>query len=263
MKNCTKCKADKEEIEFPMNGKRLRSICKACIKLYKEQWGIKNINRMKEYKKQYAIDNKETLKKYHKKYHIKNAVQIIKRVSDYQSKNWETIKPKRQLRAKLKEVELKKYYKNYYETNKEKIRVKVHLAYIKNGGKEKNRQYRIKNKERLSEARKQRKLRDPLFKLSLNIRKLIYSSFKNQFTKKSKKTVEILCCSFAEFKTHLESRFTKDMNWSNHGSYWEMDHITPVSWAKDEKELYELNHYTNFQPLTIIDNRIKSNNYAG
>ena len=84
---------------------------------------------------------------------------------------------------------------------------------------------------------------------------------KNRFTIKSKKTVEILGCSFEEFKLYLENKFDKKMNWDNQGSYWHMDHIKPISLAKTEEEVYELNHYTNFQPLYWKDNLTKSNFY--
>ena len=48
------------------------------------------------------------------------------------------------------------------------------------------------------------------------------------------------------------------MNWENAGK-WHLDHIYPVSLAKDEEELLKLNHYTNFQPLWAVDNIKKGN----
>ena len=48
------------------------------------------------------------------------------------------------------------------------------------------------------------------------------------------------------------------MNWENQGE-WHLDHIYPVSLAKDEQELIKLNHYTNFQPLWAADNLLKGN----
>ena len=58
------------------------------------------------------------------------------------------------------------------------------------------------------------------------------------------------------------------MNWQNHGKYngelnhgWDIDHKTPLSSAKTEKELIELCHYTNLQPLCSKVNRdIKKGN---
>ena len=48
------------------------------------------------------------------------------------------------------------------------------------------------------------------------------------------------------------------MSWSNHGE-WHLDHIYPVSLAKDQNHVIELNHYTNFQPLWASDNLSKGN----
>ena len=90
---------------------------------------------------------------------------------------------------------------------------------------------------------------------------MISNSFKRCDTIKSTKTIEILGCSFEEFKIHLESKFDDKMNWDNQGSYWHMDHVIPISSAQTEEEVYRLNHYTNFQPLYWKDNLIKSNKF--
>ena len=71
--------------------------------------------------------------------------------------------------------------------------------------------------------------------------------------------LEILGCSFQEFKLHLESQFDEWMNWENQGTYWHMDHIIPISSAQTEEDVWRLNHYTNFQPLYWEDNLKKSN----
>ena len=51
------------------------------------------------------------------------------------------------------------------------------------------------------------------------------------------------------------------MSWENYGE-WHLDHKTPISWAKTEEEIYELNHYTNFQPLWEFDNLSKGNRWS-
>lgn len=102
---------------------------------------------------------------------------------------------------------------------------------------------------------------NPLFKLSSNIRSLIRKSFNNRGVKKNTKSEQILGCTFEEFMLYLENQFDKHMNWSNHGIYWELDHIKPISLAINEQELIELNKYTNFQPLEKSLNRLKSNKY--
>jgi len=144
---------------------------------------------------------------------------------------------------------LNNYEKIRYENNKDKI-----LKYQK--------EYYLENKsniiKRVGLYVKNKKCTDTLFKLKYNISCLINVSIKSKcFTKKSK-TYKILGCSFEDFKIYIENQFTKGMNWENRKE-WHLDHIYPVSLAKNEKELIRLNHYTNFQPLWAKDNLQKSN----
>ena len=158
-----------------------------------------------------------------------------------------------------------KYNQEYRKKNKKKLE-----QYITEWRKEndddlkiKRKEYYQKNKEEIKrknyEYCKRRKTYDPLYKLILGIRAMILLSFKSNFTSKSKKTSEILGCTFEEFKMYLESKFDENMNWRNQGTYWHLDHIIPISSAQTEEEVYKLNHYTNFQPLYWLDNLKKSN----
>ena len=150
--------------------------------------------------------------------------------------------------------------KKYYLDNKEHI-IKNQKQYQINNKKEikkYNKQYQINNREVLNKYQRNRKLNDPLFKLMSNIRSLIYNVVKRQGYKNTSRTCEILGCSFEEFKIHLEQQFTEGMTWENAGK-WHIDHIYPVSRAKDEQHLIKLNNYTNLQPLWAEDNLKKSN----
>lgn len=191
---------------------------------------------------------KECYKDKNKKYRAENKLRLNENANKYYKKNKERVK---QYYLDNKELILQKN-KEYYVENKEAINL-----YVK--------KYKVENKETLKVTgrnyRKQRKKNDPLYKLTSDVRNLIYGAFKRRFTKKSKKTIEILGCTFEEFYQHLESKFDDKMNWDNQGSYWHIDHIKPISLAKNEQEVYELNHYTNFQPLYWEDNLKKSNKY--
>jgi hypothetical protein len=161
----------------------------------------------------------------------------------------------------------KLYNENYRASNKDRIK----SYYLKN--KEERKLYVQKNIEKVREAKKKwllknkdyhnnyfksRKKTDALFRLKINITSRVYSSIKNNGYSKKSKTYEILGCDFETFKAHLENQFTEGMNWSNQGE-WHLDHIYPVSLARDEQHLIELNHYTNFQPLWAEDNIRKGN----
>ena len=90
--------------------------------------------------------------------------------------------------------------------------------------------------------------------IASKIRTRIYSVLKGH--KKSKPTEKLLGCTFAEFKAHLESQFTKRMTWDNYGKYWHIDHIVPCSVhdVRNQQELARCFHYSNMRPLTAKEN---------
>ena len=104
-----------------------------------------------------------------------------------------------------------------------------------------------------------KKLDEPVFKLICSIRSRIVKCIKHLFTgqRKNNTTIKILGCSKNEFKFYLESMFSSEMNWENHGSFWELDHIIPIASAKTYNEVIRLNHFSNFQPLKKRHNRLK------
>ena len=123
----------------------------------------------------------------------------------------------------------------------------------------------LKHKESRREPRRkyaaERRKTDVLFALRSNISSSIRQSFDSHKVG-SKKSVDVLGCSFEEFKVYLESKFESWMTWGNRGLYnggfnhgWDIDHIIPSSSAKSKEEIIKLNHYTNFQPLCSKINR--------
>jgi hypothetical protein len=110
-------------------------------------------------------------------------------------------------------------------------------------------------KQASNRARVRRKT-DPLYALRNNISRRIRENLTKGY--KSELTKNIIGCSIEELKSHLESKFTNGMSWENYGD-WHIDHIIPISIAKNDDEVYKLNHYTNFQPLWAEDNIKKSN----
>lgn len=132
--------------------------------------------------------------------------------------------------------------------------------------KNKLKKYAIRNRQKIRERMKfylrDRRKKDILFKLSLNIRALIRDSFKNKNIKKKTKSEKILGCSICDFKKHIESNFQLGMSWENR-SEWHIDHIMPVCLAKNELHLIRLNHYSNLRPLYATENLKKSGKYSG
>ena len=178
----------------------------------------------------------------------------------YRDKNQEAIK---KLRDEWKEKN-PDYHKNYRDSNVEKIKEYRKERYQNNIEKEK--EYYLNNKEEISkkasERHNKRRNTDPLYKLKCNIRTNMYCALTRKNHRKTCKTVEILGCSFEEFKKYIEAQWQPWMNWENYGKYngelnfgWDVDHIIPASMGKTEEEIIKLNHYTNFQPLCSKVNR--------
>lgn len=174
-------------------------------------------------------------------------------------------KGKIESQQKIYRNENKDKKREYNKDNKERIKEKQkeYRIIYKDKIRERRKEYRIKNKENINKYRREKMISDPLYKLSTLIRNLIKQSFRKKSMKFSERTFEILGCSFVEFKLYLENKFNDKMNWSNQGTYWHIDHIIPISWAKCEEDVYLLNKYTNFQPLSASENLSKNNRFSG
>ena len=193
---------------------------------------------------------------------------------------------------KINKDKVNEYNKNYNkihsDKNNESERIKKY--YLENPDKKKlsQQKYYLKNKEKLNKQstkyrknnvdkvkltnNKRTKIRrktDPLYKLKCGLRRDLCMLVKRNGYSKKSNTIDVLGCSFEEFKTYIESKFQPWMNWSNYGLYngefncgWDLDHIKPLSSGKTEEELLKLCHYTNLQPLCSKVNRdVKRDNY--
>ncbi len=238
MKTCSKCNIEKDESLF---GKRsyssdgLRSECKEC--------------RSKDHLENKELRNKRTLDNYYKNRDVR-----LMKMSEYKYKN-------RNLDGKLIKLSLLKEgiseldkvcskcfnivdKKNFTKDNSKSDKLHSHC----NTCRGKYKMNRVKS--------------DPIYKLITSIRSRISQSLGNLNISKDRKTISILGCSLDEFRYFIESKFTEGMSLSNYGE-WHLDHIIPVSYAKNEEDVYLLNHYTNFQPLWSKDNLSKGNRYIG
>lgn len=226
-KTCCRCKNEKDLDDFGKNKNNKDGYqyqCKVC-RNEMHRIGFKKYYTSggKEVKKKYMLENKEHYTAYFKEY------------------------------AQLNKEHIKAYNKEWNSLNKEH-------------NKEVSKKYYQLNKEKLLKTRaiqkKDRRQKDPLYKLLTNLRAMVGGAFRNKGYIKKSRTHEILGCSYEACKAHLESKFESWMTWENHGlcnwqpNYgWDIDHIIPLSSAKTEEELIKLNHYTNLQPLCSYINR--------
>ena len=195
---------------------------------------------------------KEEIKKEKKKiYYLKNKNKILKKLKE----NYDPIKKS-------------KYNKKYRTIYKEKWLAFKKRYYYERKGKEKVKEYKIKNKDKINawtrNYKNKKLIEDPFYKLSKNIRARIRMALiKNStFAKKSKSTLELIGCTIEQLWIHLESKFTHGMTRKNYGK-WHIDHIRPCASFNltDPKQQKECFHYTNLQPLWALDNIKKGDRY--
>jgi hypothetical protein len=109
-------------------------------------------------------------------------------------------------------------------------------------------EYRSKLRKRLRE--------NPVIAVHERISRVMAWALSRLDIKKGGKTFEMLGYPPVELKNHIELQFTKGMNWDNR-SEWELDHIIPISSAKNLDDLIALNQLSNLRPLWKKENNAK------
>ena len=138
---------------------------------------------------------------------------------------------------------------NQYGKNNPEVRRKATAKYLKN------------NPEYYNQYRRNRYHTDPQFKLRIILGNRLNEVLNKNETSKTSNIIILLGCSLNDLKYYIETQFKLEMNWNNHGTYWEIDHIVPCDSfdLTDIEQQKQCFHYTNLQPLTKVENRIKSN----
>jgi hypothetical protein len=104
---------------------------------------------------------------------------------------------------------------------------------------------------------------EPEFRFKHNLRARLRVMLKKTKAGKKVSAVRGLGVSPKGAMQYLEARFRDGMTWDNMGSYWEIDHVKPLASYDLSKKSEQLkaSHYTNLQPLLVLENRIKSDKY--
>ena len=247
LKKCTTC-FEVKELSFFGKSKKSKdghiTKCKECVKEYLKVYNLNNKDVLSYkkclYDKKYREDNKDK----GKEYYLNNKESI-----SHKSKEWYDNNKEHRLEVS----------KEWYDNNKEQKKL-TQQKWV-------NVNRNVINEYRRSWS-KNRRDTDSLFKIKENIKSSIRKSISEKKYRKKSPTTEILGCSFEEFKLYLESKFEIWMNWDNYGLYngelnygWDIDHIIPISSATTELFIYELNNFSNLQPLCSKINRdIKRDN---
>jgi hypothetical protein len=130
--------------------------------------------------------------------------------------------------------------KTAYELTKERIKAS-------------SRRYRVAHRTERNRREKERRERDPGYRLAVNlrnrIRKVLRGMIRNWSISAS------IGCTPDELRQHFENQFHPHpesgapMTWQNYGIDWHADHIVPISFAETIADIERLNHYSNLRPF--------------
>ena len=205
-------------------------------------------NRMKEFKSQLSAEDHKVFKRL--------------RTNSSSAKWYDNNSEKAKSLHALWRAENPDYDAKRHAENPEKRKILNLNWRTKNPEKSKeiNANWKVENPEHaasyINDYHKQRKAKDPLYRLQYNMRIMGNRVVKQlALGKKPACTEKWQGCTAEELKTYFESLFQEGMTWDNYGE-WHVDHIRPVcSFSAEEWE--QINHYTNLQPLWAADNYSK------
>lgn len=161
-----------------------------------------------------------------------------------------------------KEKAKKWYYDNHErarECRKEYYDIHKEALYIKNRENlEKNRDF---YRTYMNNYIKERYHTDTHFKMKNILSARIRTLLKKR--ERSKRTIELLGCELGQFIDWIEYQFIGNMNWSNHGIIWHVDHVVPCNFfdLTNEYEQLKCFNWTNLQPLECKENISKGSKY--
>lgn len=246
------CKTCNQELIIEQYHKPNMGSCKECTNKKQKADRLNNLEKRREgarlsyYKKReenlarakaYAEKTKETKAEYDKKYREENKQKIADYKKQWSNENAEQIAERMRV---------------YRQENADKLALEK-LQYVKNNRKKIN--------AKASIYEKRRRATEPLYRLKKNTRRMVS---RYMLGEKSKRTQEIIGCTYEELKSHIEKQFTEGMTWDNYGiNGWHIDHIKPLAMASSSEEIMASNHYTNLQPLWCLDNLSKGATFEG
>lgn len=217
MKKCSVCLIEKTKEEFHLKRSSKDGLCHFC----------KVCNKVRKAAEYQASRDK-----------------VLARVAAYRKENPEKVKQAKAAAYAKKPEQYKAKWKADYQENREQWLIKFS-------------EYREANKEKINARNvkyvRNRLARDPLFKLTYQIRNRIFIACRDRRITKGTKTMELIGCDWQTLKIHLENQFKPGMSWENRSS-WHIDHKKPLASAKTPEELFALCHYTNLQPLWATEN---------
>lgn len=121
----------------------------------------------------------------------------------------------------------------------------------------------VLKRSRMRDYLKERRAKDPNFKLLTNSRTRINQALKANT--KGAGTQALLGMEIREFKIYIQGQFLPGMTWENYGPVWHIDHIRPCDSfdLTDSAQQRECFNWSNCQPLLAEDNLRKGAYFQG
>lgn len=170
------------------------------------------------------------------------------------------------------------YKAKYYEDNKTEILQEFRERYQDNPEKyreaeNKRRQsnletynkkalvYQKQNKEKVNKRHREWEGTQRKENTQFKMRAFVRQNLNNALKRDSVNCIAAnhLGCSIAFYKDYLSKKFRDGMSWENRGDLWSVDHVIPLSAfdLTNTDQLAKACHYTNTQPLYIVENNKK------
>lgn len=140
----------------------------------------------------------------------------------------------------------------YYHSDKEQASIRA-------------KEYKANNRDYLNEYQRNRIHADLNYRLSRNLRNRLNQMLRKNKTDKQGSAVRDLGCSLGYFREYIGGLFREGMSWENYGSDWHLDHIVPLCQFDlfDREQFLKSCHYTNIQPLWVVENQSKGGRLDG
>lgn len=124
-----------------------------------------------------------------------------------------------------------------------------------------NHEYNKNNREaiqkRQTKQHRERKQRDPNYKVRNQLGGVLYRAIKEEH---DDKCMRLVGCSYRDLEYWLESQFEPGMSMKNYGKVWSIDHVNPCCNfdLTDEDNVSVCFHWSNLRPVFRRDNLRKT-----
>lgn len=228
---------------------------KARSKVYRDSKRGLNVEEKRKYHREWRrkwwIENREKARAITREYYKNNRLRRIAQTRASTERHKDAIKTRTRARYKRNRDQILSRQTEIRNANKPRFAA-YHRRY--------NQKHRIKVNARKAKYARERRKVDPGYRLKANCRLRIRNALKGlEGAHKSAKTLKLLGCSTEFFKCYLEHQFSPEMSWENYGSFWQVDHVMPVSkfnlfTPEGQRNAF---HYSNCKPLESIKNASK------